>query len=314
MANIPILSGYIPRRWFKAVDCMLLKKPGEYRVDKLRNIVFFDPEANYTFKFLGRAVMAHVEKHHQLPEEQYGSRKKKTAIAHALNKRLSYDLMHQMKMAGALCSNDAKSCYDRILHSIASLCLQCLGLLEGAIVCMFSTLQNLEHTVRMVYRDSNQSYGSNMWIVPLHGSGQGNGGGPMLWAVVSTPKLKMMKSEGFGTFFCACISGDHIRFVGYSFIDDMDLIQMAQYPNKSKLEVASEMQRALDTWEGSLWAMGSAIVPDKSFWYLIGFQWTEGIWRYKDEEEAPATLSVKDCDGQRIQLARLSPDAARQTD
>jgi hypothetical protein len=106
-----------------------------------------------------------------------------------------------MKTAGALCSNDAKSCYDRILHSVASLCLQRLGLPEGAIVCMFSTLQNLEHTVRMIYGDSKRTYGGQLWIVPLHGSGQGNGGGPMLWAVVSTPVLKVMRSEGYGTFF-----------------------------------------------------------------------------------------------------------------
>ena len=61
MANIPLLSGYSPPRWRKAVDCMLLKKEGNYRVDKLRTIVLFDPEANQNFKFLGRAVMAHAE-------------------------------------------------------------------------------------------------------------------------------------------------------------------------------------------------------------------------------------------------------------
>jgi hypothetical protein len=137
--------------------------------------------------------------------------KKKTAIAHALNKRLSYDLMRQMKTAGALCSNDAKSCYDCILHSVASLCLQHLGLPDGAIVCMFTTLQNLEHTVRTIYGNSDQSYGGHLWIVPLHGSGQGNESGPMLWAVVSTPVLKVMRSEGFSTFFRACISGNTIR-------------------------------------------------------------------------------------------------------
>jgi hypothetical protein len=80
MANIPILSGYVPRQWFKAVDCMLLKKPGECRVDKLRTIILFNPEANHTFKFLGRAMMAHAEKHHQLPEEQYGSQKKRQQL------------------------------------------------------------------------------------------------------------------------------------------------------------------------------------------------------------------------------------------
>jgi hypothetical protein len=91
--------------------------------------------------------MAHAEHHNQLPKEQYRSHKNKTAITHALNKHLSYDLMRQMKTAGALCSNDAKSCYNRILHSVASLCLKWLGLPERAIICMFSTLQNLKHTV-----------------------------------------------------------------------------------------------------------------------------------------------------------------------
>ena len=313
MANIPLLSGYSPQRWRRAVDCMLLKQAGNFRVDKLRTIVLFDPEANQNFKFLGRAVMAHAETHNQLADEQYGSRKQKTAIAHALNKRLSYDIMRQMKTAGALCSNDAKSCYDRILHSVASLCLRRLGLPEEAIVCMFSTLQNLEHTVRTVYGNSEKSYGGHLWLVPLHGIGQGNGAGPMLWAAVSTPVLKVMRSEGFGTFFRACISGETIRFVGYSFVDDTDLIQSARHSTETELEVASEMQRALNTWEGALRATGGAIVPSKSFWYLIGFQWTEGTWQYKDEHEAPATLSVKDCDGNVVQLERLPPHTARRT-
>jgi hypothetical protein len=56
-----------------------------------------------------------------------------------------------------------------------------------------------------------------------------------------------------------------------------------------------------------------AIVPPKSFWYLLGFLWFEGCWRYKDEIEAPAILSVKDCDGTVVELERLSPNVARRT-
>ena len=64
----------------------------------------------------------------------------------------------------------------------------------------------------------------------------------MLWAVVSTPVLKVMSSEGYGTFFRACISGDTIRFVGYSFVDDTDLIQSASNPEDSSMTVAENMQ------------------------------------------------------------------------
>jgi hypothetical protein len=77
MANIPLLSRYSPKRWQKAVDCMLLKREGNYQVDKLRTIVLFDLEANHIFKYVGRKVMAHTESHHQLAAEQYGSRKRR---------------------------------------------------------------------------------------------------------------------------------------------------------------------------------------------------------------------------------------------
>jgi hypothetical protein len=90
-------------------------------------------------------------------------------------------------------------------------------------------------------------------------------------------------------------------------VDDTDLIQSAVDPNDTEEMVVEKMQRALDTWEGALRATGGAIVPEKSFWYLIGFQWTEGKWKYKDKQMAPASLSVKDCDGHRVQLERLPP-------
>jgi hypothetical protein len=100
----------------------------------------------------------------------------------------------------------------------------------------------MEHTVRMVYGDSQNTYGGPLWTVPMQGIFQGNGVGPMLWVVVSTPVLKVMQNEGFGTFFCTCITGNTIRFVGYSFVNDTDLIQTARTPTETEIEVISEMQ------------------------------------------------------------------------
>jgi hypothetical protein len=58
-------------------------------------------------------------------EEQGGSRKNFRAVELALNMVMMYDqLVGQLKWPGVLCSNALKSCYDRIVHSIASLCLQ----------------------------------------------------------------------------------------------------------------------------------------------------------------------------------------------
>jgi hypothetical protein len=75
----------------------------------------------------------------------------------------------------------------------------------------------------------------------MQGISQGNGGGPMLWAVISTPVLKVMHAEGFGTFFVACLSGECIRFMAYSFVDDTDLIQTAWTLQELEQDVAPEM-------------------------------------------------------------------------
>jgi hypothetical protein len=36
--------------------------------------------------------------------------------------------------------------------------------------------------------------------------------------------------------------------------------------------VITSMQDILDAWEGGLKVMGGAIVPEKTFWYLIDFK------------------------------------------
>ena len=96
----------------------------------------------------------------------------------------------------ALCSNDAKSCYDRIVHSVASLAMQRMGIEQAPIVCMFTTIQRLDHYIRTVYGDSKLSFSGKLWTVPIQGVGQGNGAGPQIWAVVSTPVLNMLRAEG----------------------------------------------------------------------------------------------------------------------
>jgi hypothetical protein len=69
-------------------------------------------------------MMKDSEAYEQLVWEQYGSREGKNAIEQALNKVLSFDLIRQARMDAAMCSNDAKRCYDRIVHSIASILMQ----------------------------------------------------------------------------------------------------------------------------------------------------------------------------------------------
>jgi hypothetical protein len=96
-------------------------------VEKLRIIMLITPEFNHNNKQLGRQTMSEAERSATMPPEQGGSQKGWDSNDMSLSKVLAFDLMRQTLTPGALCSNDAKSCYDRILLHITSLCMQRLG-------------------------------------------------------------------------------------------------------------------------------------------------------------------------------------------
>jgi len=65
------------------------------------------------------------------------------------------------------------------------------------------------------------------------------------------------------------LSGTEVALVGYSFMDDIQLVQMGTSLTSSGSDVLPLMQAALTLWEQGLCAMGGTLVPDKSFWYLL---------------------------------------------
>ncbi len=63
---------------------------------------------------------------------------------------------------------------------------------QTAVECLFTNLQDAVYYVHTGYGDSSAFYGGNNWTTPMHGVGQGNGAGPAIWAVLSTPLLNML--------------------------------------------------------------------------------------------------------------------------
>ena len=127
MANIPFMSGYSPGRWKQGINVMIEKQKGNFRVEKLRTILLYEADFNLNNKYIGRDMMEKAEKGKVLAKEQYGSRKRKAAITHALNKRLTFDILRQKREKGGICSCDLKSCYDRIVHSFVALAMKRVG-------------------------------------------------------------------------------------------------------------------------------------------------------------------------------------------
>jgi hypothetical protein len=290
---------------------MIPKKVDSIRADELRTIVLFEADFNFTNKDVGRKTARRAEENYNgFAEEQGGSRNNFRAVELALNKVLTYDHLRQLKWPGALCSNDLKS----IVHSFASLCLQRQGLQESEVARMFSTLQDLEHHIRTAYGDSTTTFGGDIWVVPMQGVYQGNGAGPLIWAVVSSPLLQIMKEEGFGTFFRTSISNTAIQLVGYAFVDETYIVQIGHDGQATAQEVLHDMQDSIDLWCGLIKATGSAFSLKKSRWWLLDFHWNpDGTWRYATREELPGNLSAEDYDGTIKDVTRLETSEAFET-
>jgi hypothetical protein len=303
LTRIPLEVGFAPKRWKQCVDVMLLKKSGMTELSSLQTIVLFPVDCNFAFKHVGKEMMKIAE--------QYGSRKRHRAIDLALNKALTFDILPQLKRAGAICSNDAKSCYDLIGHMLAAISMQRVGLPRNIINCLFTTLQEAVHRVRTGFGDSKATYRGPVWLVPIHGIGQGNGVGPAIWAVVSTPILNVLWEKGFGCELVRPLSSDCIKFVGYAFVDDTNIIQSALQENP--ISAMQHLQQASDSWEFSLRATCGALVPEKTMWWLVSFQWSGNTWRYSGIQDCHGELTVNDISNQRKTIKHLEPNQAYET-
>jgi hypothetical protein len=59
------------------------------------------------------------------------------------------------------------------------------------------------------------------------------------------------------------ITHSKIRFAGYVFVDDSDLLQVISALQSAGFATAS-LQMAVDTWEASLKVTGGALAPEKN--------------------------------------------------
>ena len=202
------------------------KKEGEWRASKLRLTSLLRPDYNHNNKILGRIAMRNAEAWNKLAPEQYGSRKRLSAEKHALNKRLMVDVLRVQRRPGIICANDAKACYDRILHFAAYISLRRVGISKEAAISMLEPIRRLKHFIRTAYGDSKFYYGGKEWTRDPSGICQGNGAGPAIWALVSSPLLDMLREAGYGAQLNSAIGKTFLHMAGFAFLDDADTIQI----------------------------------------------------------------------------------------
>jgi hypothetical protein len=311
IVSIAAAAGYCPQRWSTAIDVMIPKKKLSKDVTKLRIIVLFHALFNMLNKRVAQKAIHNAQQMQEIPSEAY-AKKGHRAIDCGLNKVLTLDIIRQRRVPAALCCNDAKQCYDRILHTIANICLQRVGVHPKTCFVMLGTLQQMQHHIKTAFGISKDSYGCVQ--IPLQGVLQGNGAGPAIWMLISIPLINMLKTQGFGFKSTNILNGEAYQFACYTYVDDTDLIHIGDNQSEPQ-QVFDEMQRMLNHWEGGLRATGGALVPEKSYWYGIDFHWDPATytWHYKSIADLPGSLQLRNHQQDWVTLQRLEVSDAQET-
>jgi hypothetical protein len=131
VTRLAVQHGVILDRWLDFVSIMIEKIPGRPLITKPRVIHLVKADFNLILGILwGRRLMAQAERLRALDDQQFGSRKGRSAEEVALLKHATYELMKITRTNGGTFDNDAKACYNRIIPNLMSLCGQRLGLSE----------------------------------------------------------------------------------------------------------------------------------------------------------------------------------------
>lgn len=331
MRDIPMKTGFAPDAWRNLMNFSIEKQPGEFRLSKMRTIQLMNSELQANNKKVGKAAMAYAEARNLIPPGQCGSRKAHESIALVISKRLNWDLLRQQRRAAGWISNDAKSCFDRIVHWIGMVALFRFGIPWSILMMMFGTLQLATHRVRTGFGDYEFPFFPPSWI-QFQGCGQGNGTGPTIWVAVSAILIRAMQANGFGFQFISALSGLLVMADCFCFMDDSDVIEAAKSVECSGEQIFHSVQKAMNLWSAGVCASGGALNPPKCFWYLIDFKFDSrsGVWKFRrmkdflwngPEQRWQASrrpdwlgaLLTQNLDGSLVALRQLEPDHAEKT-
>jgi hypothetical protein len=107
-----------------------------------------EADLNMTNKIIYGNCMLQVSRDHQLIQEEIYSEQNQLADDGTLVKVLFYDLIRQTRLPAGISTVDTDDCYDRIVHPIASLVFQALGVPKEACVSMLCTIQDMKFFLR----------------------------------------------------------------------------------------------------------------------------------------------------------------------
>jgi hypothetical protein len=119
LINYCLRFRYSLRRWKEIVNVMILKSVGEYYIHRLRVIHVYEADFNFILGIKWKQLLHRAEATNLLHGGQYDSRPGREATTLTFIEELKTDICYASRKPLINFDNDAISCYDRSIASIA---------------------------------------------------------------------------------------------------------------------------------------------------------------------------------------------------
>ena len=275
LINYALKHGYSFTRWKTIVNVMIQKDPGNSKIHRLRVIHLYEADYNLLLSLKWRDVLHASEDEGTINDGQYGSRPNRNAHDPVFIENMQSEICRLSRKSVVKFDNDATSCYDRIIASIASIVSRKFGITSNVAFIMADTLETCKYKLKTMLGVSEEFY-QHCKLFPIYGTGQGSGNSPVIWCLISSVLFTAHASRAHGAVYESPDKSirTHIYMIGFvddstgqvnSFCDDTQ-------PDSNVL--ISNMAYDAQLWNDLLWASGGALELSKCTYQVMDYMFT----------------------------------------
>jgi hypothetical protein len=187
----------------------------------------------------------------------YGSRANRQAVDPSFIEVLQYDYASLTWWPEIKFSNDATSCYDRIIPSVSNMIARSMGLHKNIAQLHCTMLEQAIYRIKTQLGISNSH--TDEW--PVFGTGQGSCASPPCWLPNCSAYFYIYESKCYGAKNSNMDATQETKVGMLGFVDDNNCNINCQ-PDQED-ELCSRAEHDAQLWNDILWASGGALEHSK---------------------------------------------------
>ncbi len=295
--------GYCFNRWNQVVNAMIEKEPGDPRIHRLRVIHLYEADYSLNMGIQFRRLMHHCEDKKLLNPGCYGCRPARTAHDPVVIEVLQMDYTFATRYPHIKFSNDATSCFDRIIPSISSMVSRSYGLPRNIAQMQGNMLHKAVYRIKTQLGISDASY-SHSDELPIFGTGQGSSSSPSIWTLLCSTGFDIFDEHCYGATYTSPDLTKVLKLGMTGFVDDNNA-QTTGRPDESESDLALRCTHDAQLWHDILWATGGALETSKCSYQSMRFDFSGTGSPYLRHGKHGPPIIIKDAAGDDITIKQL---------